>query len=161
MAAREATEFLGSGPAFPFRVGKEGLPEIEFSRGRAAVRAAVEFLLKTFPGELPFDPALGLDPESLRFDPTDLRATLDAHQLVQASLVEGDPRIVHVQADVRPEPRNDLMNIGVTFDIIEEQVAENHVILPEGGHDDVLRDTPGARSIGRGFLSAVLVGVKP
>ena len=161
MASPEATEFLGSGPAFPFRIGKAGLPDIEFVRGVPAVSAAVAFMLDFSPGELQFDPLIGMSPEDLRFDPTDVRAVFDARNLVTQSLGVADPRIENVHADVRPRGEEGELNIGISYDVIDQDVPGNRVILPEDGHDDILNEVDDARSIGHGFKSAVLLGVKP
>lgn len=160
-ASAEATDFLGSGPAFPFRIGKGGLPDIEFARGVNAVSAMVGFMLRTSPGEIQFDPLIGMDPENLRFDPTDVRAVLDARNFVTQSLAGVDPRVENVHADVKPRGEEGSLNISISFDVIDEDVPGNRVILPENGHDDVLNEVDDARSAGHGFKSALLLGVKP
>lgn len=160
MASPEATDFLGSGPAFPFRIGKAGLPDLEFSRGVAAVTAGVNLLLKTSPGEIQFDPLIGNDPENLRFDPTDLRAVLDARNFITQSLVRSDPRVENVFADVRPAPSKGELEIGLSYDVIQEDVVGNRVILPENDHDDILNEVDDVAAPGHGFKSAVLLGLK-
>ena len=161
MASPESTEFLGSGPAFPFRIGKAGLPDLEFALGIPAVNAGVRLALKTAPGEIQFDPGMGADPESLRFDPTDVRAVLDARNFVTQSIGQGDPRIENIHADVRAQPSDGQLNIGLSYDVIDQNVAGNAVILPQPGHDDILNEVDDERSIGHGFKSAILLGVKP
>ncbi|HET6496606.1 MAG TPA: GPW/gp25 family protein, partial [Thermoleophilia bacterium] len=98
------TNFLGSGLAYPFRRGKSGLPDMEFGVGEEAVRGMVSFMLRTAPGDIWFDPGLGLDPENFRYDPTDLQALQDLSEAIRIGLLDVDPRIRTGSVSVAPIP---------------------------------------------------------
>ena len=53
------------------------------------------------------------------------------------------------------------LRIGLSYDVIDQNVEDNAVILPQPGHDDILNEVDDARSVGFGFHSALLLGVKP
>ena len=152
-------DFLGAAPAYPFRIGNGGLPDLEFTRGERTIRSVVEFLLLTAPGDLPYDPALGLDPETLRFDPTDLRAAQDAQELVRASLIDAEPRMKDVSADIRADPERNTLDVNVRYGVIDRQVEGNLVVIPQGGHGDVTRVTGSGQEKIVGFHDPKLLGI--
>lgn len=139
MSVDPTKAFLGSGIAFPFRTGGGGLPELVLANGEDLVEDVINFLLRTTPGDLPWDPELGLDPEVLRFDPTDLDSAVDARTRIERALAEGEPRLADVEVETRREPSRELLDVGATFRVIESPTPENDVRLPQRGQQDVLR----------------------
>lgn len=155
---QDPRQFLGAGPAFPFRIGAEGLPFLEFVEGPASVRSAIAFLLRTAEGDLPFDPGLGLDPEVFRFDPLDERLVAEVRQRIGTSLVAIEPRIENAVATVETRPRDRELRIDIDYDLVDSFSEDNEVALPLGGHEDILRTSTATRLPQTGFTDPSLQG---
>lgn len=149
-----ATDFLGSGIAFPYRVGARGLPDLVMASGKALVSGVVHFLLDTAPGDLPWDPGVGMDPETLRLDATDRFAVTEAKSLLETSLAQSEPRLADVRAEIHAIPSQETLEAKVTFRLIAAPIPENAVRLPADGHGDVLRETLSDRLPIQGFQDA-------
>ena len=153
--ATPATEFLGTGPSLPLRISGKGLPHLDLSTGAQVVREAVQYGLLTFPGNLPFDPRYGLDPEQFRFDPNDANSEDEIREAIAITLVEGEPRVDNVLADVQRDQEGGVSDVSIEYDLITEQVPENLVRLPRKVQDDTVRpDSDRSSSAVVGFHSA-------
>jgi phage baseplate assembly protein W len=139
MASDPTTNFLGSGPAYPLRAGKAGLPDIDLAVGVDAVHSSIAFLLRTTAGELGMDPSLGMDPDVFRFRGANNRTKNEMSDAINASLRDGEPRVEAPKARVSIESRNRKAEIHVDFRTIRRQVARNRVLLPARTHRDALR----------------------
>lgn len=157
--ADPTTDFLGSGPAYPLRAGTRGLPDIDLAVGVPAVRGAVALLLRTAPGELPWDPALGIEPEIFRFDQADARSKNEAHDAINASLGDGEPRLASPNARITVEPRNRKMDIQVDFTPITRNVRRNRVVLPSRSHRDALTAFSTTPLAIQGFMDGISLGL--
>jgi hypothetical protein len=153
------TNILGSGLKYPFRQGKGGLPDLEFGLGVEMVKSVIDFLLRTSRGEIPFDPALGADPEQFRYRQTDLRSQLDLRDAMEQGLLSADPRLVSTSVFVEAQPSDGTMSAAIEYDVIREQTADNRVRLPVRGHDDVLRETDDGRRAIFGYHDSLLMGI--
>lgn len=155
LPASIAQEYLGTGPSNPMLPGPKGIPDITLSKGKDAVRDAVRYLLQTFPGDLPWDPLLGLDPEQFRFDGLDEITEDEIRQSIEISLGDAEPRILNVEAVVERDVEGRIMNVDIHYDLIRSQVDDNRVILPLPEHDDAVRPVSDqSRSAVVGFHSA-------
>lgn len=155
MALPSAKQFLGTGPAFPMRKGARGLPDIALSSGKDAVRDAIEYLLLTFPGDLPFDPRLGLDPDQFRFDPNNQLTEDTIREAIAISLSEAEPRVRDVEADITRDSEGGIADVSIAYDLIRQQVQGNLVRLPRQEQDDSVRpNSDRSRSAVFGYHSA-------
>jgi phage baseplate assembly protein W len=155
MATPTGKEFLGTGPSFPMRIGGRGLPDIELSSGLDAVRDAIQYLLSTFPGELPFDPRVGLDPEQFRFDPNDQETEDAIRESIAISLIEVEPRVRDVEVDITRDEEGGVSDVSISYTVISEQVEGNLVRLPRRAQDEAVRpDSDRSRSGVFGYHSA-------
>lgn len=159
MASDPTTNFLGSGPAYPLREGKRGLPDIDLAVGVGAVRSSIAFLLRTSAGELPFDPNLGMDPDVFRFRGASNRTKNEITDAINASLNDGEPRVKSPDAKVSIETRTRKVEIQVDFTPIDRQVARNRVLLPARTHRDALRAFNDDALAVQGFMDAIDLGV--
>lgn len=150
-----AQEFLGTGPSNPMVPGPKGIPDIQLSKGKDAVRDAVRYLLQTFPGDLPWDPQLGLDPEQFRYDPLDDITEDEVRQSIEISLGEAEPRVIEIEAVVERDLDNKILDVHISYALIRSQVSDNRVILPLPEHDDAVRPVSDqSRSAVYGYHSA-------
>ena len=93
-----ATDFLGTGWAFPIKPGTGG--GIPLASGAEKVRQAIWLILSTAPGERPMRPDFGCGIHDLVFMPN----TVALRGLVQAKVRE---------ALIKWEPRIDVVNVNV------------------------------------------------
>ena len=158
MASDPTTNFLGSGPAYPLRAGKRGLPDIDLAVGVDAVGSAVAFLLRTTAGELGMDPNLGMDPDVFRFRGANNRTKNEMHDAINASLRDGEPRIESPNARITIESRTRKADIQIDFDPITRQVARNRVLLPARTHRDALSAFNEDALAVQGFMDGIDLG---
>lgn len=158
MAIDPTTNFLGSGPAYPLRAGKAGLPDIDMAVGVDAVRSSIAFLLRTTAGELPFDPSLGMDPDVFRFRGANNRVKNEMHDAINASLSDGEPRVETPNARITIEQRSKRADVRVDFTPISRQVARNRVLLPARTHRDALRAFNEDAIAIQGFMDGIDLG---
>jgi len=152
-------DFLGSTPAFPFREADAGLPDLAFVSGEAAVAAGIGFLLRTAPGDLPFDPELGMDPEVLRFDPADPGTASDAHAMIAASIIRGEPRATAVRPEIVVDPHQNRLDIHLAYRTIQRDVPGNQVRLPSGKHEDILKQPDTRRLAIQGYFDSITIAL--
>lgn len=134
-----ATNFLGSGFAFPFRAGPAGLPDVKFATGEDLVAGVVKFLMDTVRGDLVWDPGVGMNPEYRRHDALDHATVAEMERDYRYSLGEAEPRIRDVTVKARRDLNNERMDTDISFRTIEAPVASNDVRLPLRGQQDILR----------------------
>lgn len=152
-------EFLGSGLAFPYRVGPQGLPDLLFTQGEDLVEDVVGFLFRMKPGDLPWDPALGIDPEMLRLDPTDRRTAIQNARRMESVLADAEPRIENVEVAIVQRPSREQSEPRVSFTVIESPSRANDVRLPLRSQQDVLREVPTTRIPIQGLADAISIGI--
>lgn len=134
-----ATNFLGSGFAFPFRAGPAGLPDVKFVTGEDLVAGVVKFLMDTVRGDLIWDPAVGMNPEYRRHDALDHASIAEMERDFRYSLGDAEPRIRDVNVKARRDLDAERMDTDIQFRVIEAPVIGNDVRLPRRGHQDILR----------------------
>ncbi|MEI2704634.1 MAG: GPW/gp25 family protein [Ilumatobacteraceae bacterium] len=121
-------EFLGTGVAFPVRIGPGG--GLMWSAGESLVAESMWQLLATAPGERLMRPQLGCGIHDLLFaNDTAATEAAVAHNVRQA-LISGEPRIDVL--DVRVGGDGDLGNV-VTISIdyrIRENNAVHNLVYP-------------------------------
>ncbi len=159
MASDPTTNFLGSGPAYPLREGKQGLPDIDLAVGVDAVKSSIAFLLRTSAGELPFDPNLGMDPDVFRFRGASNRTKNEMHDAINASLNAGEPRVKSPNARITIDSESRRADISVDFRPITRQVARNRVLLPARTNRDALRAFNEDALAVQGFMDSIDLGL--
>ena len=158
MASDPTTNFLGSGPAYPLRPGKAGLPDIDLAVGVDAVRSSIAFLLRTSAGELGMDPSLGMDPDVFRFRGATNETKNQMSDAINASLRDREPRIESPNARIRIDSENRRSDIRIDFLPIKRQVPRNRVLLPARTHRDALRVFNTDALAIQGFMDGVGLG---
>lgn len=152
-----ATNFLGSGFAFPFRAGPAGLPDVQFVTGIDLVSGVVKFLMDMVPGDLPFDPGIGINPEPLLHAGLD-RASVDAAERdIRVSLGDAEPRLGDVDVKTLRRFNDERLDLSTSFRVIEAPVAENDVRLPRRGQEDILKGVATGRLAIQGFADSISI----
>ena len=152
-----ATNFLGSGFAFPFRAGPAGLPDVQFVTGIDLVSGVVKFLLDTVPGDLPFAPDIGINPDYMRHDALD-QATIDeAESNIRISLGNAEPRIRDVDVVTTRRLGAERMDTDVKFGVIDAPVGDNDVRLPKRNQQDILKVADTGRLAIQGFADSISI----
>lgn len=151
-------DFLGQGPAFPFRTGPAGAPDFQLMRGADSVQGAVDFLLLTARGDLMFDPGLGLDFDRYRHRANDADAEADVIMDIRESLSDAEPRMRNIRPSVERDTSEKIIEIGVLYALITQQVPNNRVLLPTEAQRDVTRDQDDSHQARVGLLDATLLG---
>ncbi len=154
-----AREYLGSGIGFPFRASAQGLPDLRFAQGEALVDDVLRFVMMTAPGDLQWDPAVGVDPVLLRLDPTDERTARANARLMEDIFLTADPRIAEARVDIKVTPRKELAEPSVTYRVIDSPTPESDVRLPLRSQEDRLREVPLTRIPIQGLADAVSIGI--
>jgi Bacteriophage baseplate protein W len=95
-------EFVGSGLAFPVRVGLTG--DVALVQGERELEQSIALILCTIPGERPMRPEFGSRIHDYVFAPADATtAGLVAYE-VRQSLLRWEPRIEVTDVLVTPDP---------------------------------------------------------
>ena len=137
------------------RISGRGLPDLDLSKGQQAVKDAIRYLLLTFPGDLPFDPRMGLDPEQFRFDGNDEGSEDTIREAIAVNLTLIEPRVDEVVVDVDRDPDGGIADVSIEYNVIREQSALNLVRLPRRQQDEAVRpNSDRSRSAVYGFHSA-------
>jgi hypothetical protein len=152
-------EFLGSGIAFPYRIGPQGLPDLLFAAGEDLVDDVIGFLLLTKPGELPWDPVVGIDPEMMRLNPTSDREAAQNARRLESVLIDAEPRIADASVTIEQFPSRERSEPRISYTVIESPTRSNDVRLPVRSQQDVLREVPNVRVPIQGFADALSIGI--
>jgi phage baseplate assembly protein W len=86
-----ADRVLGSGPAFPFRVGDDG--RIAWSSGEQNVQESIRTILQTEAGERLFLPTFGGGLQRFLFQPNTVTTRHRIAERIRLALEEWEPRI--------------------------------------------------------------------
>jgi phage baseplate assembly protein W len=91
MAINQATDFLGAGFAFPFRVNVRG--RLAVARAEARIEESIYLILGTRFGERLMQPDFGCGVHDLLFAPNDPATRTEAVDAVREALAAWEPRI--------------------------------------------------------------------
>ncbi len=152
-----ATNFLGSGFAFPFRTGAAGLPDVKFVTGRPLVAGVVNFLLNTMPGDLRWAPGIGADLEAFRQKPVNRTTEEDAIRALEQSLGASEPRLADVRVTSERRAPEERIDLATRFVLITAPTAASDVRLPRRGQQDILRQFPSGALAIQGFADAISI----
>lgn len=141
MALTPEAELLGSGPSYPLRPASRGLPDLVMAQGEEAVASSFRFLLRTEQRELPHDPALGLVFQRFKHRAMNNRLRRDIFSVINASLLDGEPRVTTVSAEVGLPVIGTRADIEISYEIITRQNRRNAVLNPSVGGEDILKIT--------------------
>src|SRR6476469_1928918 len=97
-----ATDFIGSGWAFPTGVDATGV--IALARGDAELVQAMRLILSTYPGERPMRPEFGCRLRDFLFRGGTPDTIAELTDEVRRSLLRWEPRVNIEQVDVQPDP---------------------------------------------------------
>ena len=134
--SRTPKDFLGNGILVPFRRGSRDIVsgrDVELIKSSVAqvlgTRAAVG---RDFPGELPWRPDFGSKLWILRHRNNDPTLHAQAMTFVMEAM-RWEPRVevTGVEVEVYPEVPENQLRVRVRYEIIQENVASNQVLLPE------------------------------
>jgi uncharacterized protein len=96
------TSIVGSGWAFPPRIGSSG--GMALTRERAELDEAIRIILTTSPGQRVMRPGFGCRLYELVFAPNNSQTAAQARHCVEEALGMWEPRITVTEIDVRPDP---------------------------------------------------------
>ena len=97
-------DIIGSGWAFPPRVGPQG--SLALTSDRNEVRQAIEIILRTAPGQRVMRPTFGCRLHELIFAPNNTPTAALARRYVEEALGMWEPRINVISVEARPDPDN-------------------------------------------------------
>jgi Baseplate wedge protein gp25 len=158
MNADPTTNFLGAGPAYPLHEAPAGLPDLQLAVGVDAVNTAIAVLLRTEPGELAWDQAIGLNPDIFRHRGAQNRTKNEITDAINASLRDGEPRVASPHARVTIDSQARLADIRIDVTPIRQQVARNRVLLPIREHRDALLAYSEAAIAIQGYMDGISLG---
>jgi phage baseplate assembly protein W len=115
MADTSAKAFLGKGWAFPAAPDTTG--EVALAVYEEDVRQAVRLILGTSPGERVMRPDFGAGLRDLVFSPINTTTMALVRQRVEQALVDWEPRIDNVTAQVTAEPPLGKLRIDINYRI--------------------------------------------
>lgn len=114
--------FLGTGLAFPLRVGPHG--GLGLSSGEASIAESIWLVLSTAPGERVMNPEFGCGIQTLVFAPNSAATHAEVAHHVEEALLRFEPRIEVL--DVRVTGEGDLAN--VLLIAIDYRVRDNNTL---------------------------------
>jgi len=125
---RTARRHLGSGWAFPVRVGPRG--GLEYSEGEKNIEESIWILLGTAIGERIMRPELGCGVHDLVFAPNGSTSHADVQGRIRRTLTTHEPRIDLTAVRVEADPdRAELLLIRVDYRVRANN-ANGNVVYP-------------------------------
>lgn len=110
-----AEQFVGSGWAFPLRIGPTG--GIALVSGEQEIEEAIRLILATAPGERPMRPEFGCAIHDFVFAPVNEQTAGRIQHEVHASLDRWEPRIEVHSVVVSPAADQSVLHIDVRYSI--------------------------------------------
>ncbi|MDT3727788.1 GPW/gp25 family protein [Streptomyces sp. DSM 41972] len=110
-----AEQFVGSGWAFPMRIGPTG--GIALVSGEKEIEEAIRLVLATAPGERPMRPEFGCAIHELVFAPVNEATAGRIQHEVYTSLDRWEPRIEVEEVQVTAGPGGGVLHIDVRYSI--------------------------------------------
>lgn len=119
----DAAQFLGSGMAFPPRVGSDG--RVPFSAGEPNIRQAIEIVLRTNQRERLRLPDFGAGLERFLFEPNTTATQRQIEDRISKSLQTWEPRIAVQSIDVATDPDDPEAAVAtITYTLVATQASE-------------------------------------
>lgn len=106
-------DFLGTGWAFPPRLGTNG--DFALASHEDDIRQSIEIILSTAPGERVMRPDFGSGLKALTFEPISERTTALVQHRVEEALITWEPRIDNITVRVTAEPPRGRLMIDIRY----------------------------------------------
>jgi phage baseplate assembly protein W len=127
------SEILGTGLAFPIRLGSDG--RVVMASDVVDIEQAIRLILGTAQGERPMRPEFGCRVHDMVFERIDAATAAEVEDAVREALDQWEPRIVVQQVDFEVDEPAGVLRIDIVFRVRATNAKRNLVypfyVVPE------------------------------